>query len=80
MGNIWTPQDAAQALKLGASFVALGRALLLEPEWVQKVQSGRAAEIRTTFTTGDREALTLPEPMWNMLTGFMMKDRLVGAR
>ncbi|GGR58887.1 putative NADH-dependent flavin oxidoreductase YqiG [Deinococcus seoulensis] len=80
VGNIWTPQDAAQALNLGASFAALGRALLLEPEWVQKVQSGRAAEIRTTFTTADRESLTLPEPMWNMLTGFMIKDRLVDAR
>ncbi|WP_058979305.1 NADH-dependent flavin oxidoreductase [Deinococcus grandis] len=78
VGNIWTAQDAAHALDLGATFVALGRALLLEPEWVQKVQAGRT-DLRGTFSPDDREALTLPEPMWGMLTGFMLKDRLQAA-
>ncbi|WP_189068595.1 NADH-dependent flavin oxidoreductase [Deinococcus radiotolerans] len=77
VGNIWTPADAQRALDLGATFVALGRALLLDPEWVQKVQAGRANDLRTTFTPADRDALTLPEPMWGVLTGFMLKDRLV---
>ncbi|WP_189074867.1 NADH-dependent flavin oxidoreductase [Deinococcus sedimenti] len=75
VGNIWTPQDAARALELGATFVALGRALLLEPEWVQKVQAGRT-DLRGTFSPADREALTLPEPMWGLLTNVMLKDRL----
>lgn len=76
VGNIWTADDAARAQALGATFVALGRALLLEPEWVQKVQAGQTADLRATFTPADREALTLPAPMWGMLTGAMLKDRL----
>jgi len=76
VGNVWSPEDAIQALHLGASFVALGRALLLDPEWVQKVEAGRSQDIQTTVSIHDRAALTLPEPLWERLTGFMLKDRL----
>jgi len=76
VGNVWSPENALQALDLGASFVALGRALLLDPEWVQKVEAGRSQDIQTTLSINDREALTLPEPLWKLLTGFMVKDRL----
>lgn len=76
VGNVWSPEDAVQALDLGAAFVALGRALLLDPEWVQKVEAGRSQDIQTTVSIHDREALTLPEPLWKLLTGFMVKDRL----
>lgn len=75
VGNIWTADDALRARQLGAAFVALGRALLLEPEWVQKVEAGRT-DLRATFTPDDRDALTIPEPMWGLLTNFMLRDRL----
>ncbi len=76
VGNVWSPEDAIQALNLGASFVASGRAFLLDPEWVQKVEAGRSQDITTTVSLNDREALTLPEPLWKLLTGFKVKDRL----
>ncbi|UBV45336.1 alpha-hydroxy-acid oxidizing protein (plasmid) [Deinococcus taeanensis] len=79
VGNVWTPDDAVRALHLGASFVALGRALLLDPEWVQKVEAGRSQDVRTVFSRHDRETLTVPEPIWRMLTSFMIKDRLTDA-
>ncbi|MFC4427240.1 NADH-dependent flavin oxidoreductase [Deinococcus navajonensis] len=79
VGNVWTPEDALNALDLGASFVALGRALLLDPEWVQKVQTGRSDELRTTCSVHDRERLTMPEPLWTRFVGFMVKDRLTDA-
>lgn len=79
VGNVWTPEDAVRVLNLGAAFVALGRALLLDPEWVQKVETGRSSELRSTLSLDDREALTLPQPLWQRLTEWMVKDRLTDA-
>ena len=39
VGSIYTREEAEQALQLGADLVALGRALLIEPHWVEKVQN-----------------------------------------
>ncbi|MCC3371611.1 NADH-dependent flavin oxidoreductase [Cohnella sp. REN36] len=69
VGAIATAEDAAQARKTGAPLVALGRELLLEPDWTRKVREGRYADIRTTLTANDRERLVIPEPMWGLLRG-----------
>lgn len=68
VGLIYAPEDAIAILDDGCAAVALGRIALMEPEWVQKVVDGRAAEIRTALPTegGDTE-LTLPGPMYRML-------------
>ena len=40
VGNIHTPDDAALVLEKGKTdFVALGRALVVDPHWVEKVQN-----------------------------------------
>ncbi|MFC4272778.1 NAD(P)-binding protein [Sneathiella chungangensis] len=47
VGVIRRPQIAEQALKDGsADFIALGRALLADPEWPNKARVGQANEIR----------------------------------
>jgi 2-enoate reductase len=47
VGKLHYPDVAEKVLSDGkADFIAIGRGLLAEPEWVNKVQSGRAAEIR----------------------------------
>jgi 2,4-dienoyl-CoA reductase-like NADH-dependent reductase (Old Yellow Enzyme family) len=47
VGRLHDPAMAAGAIREGAAdFVALGRALLAEPEWVRKVRENRADEIR----------------------------------
>ena len=47
VGRLQHPDVAEKALADGkADFVAIGRGLLSEPEWVNKVQSGKLTEIR----------------------------------
>jgi 2,4-dienoyl-CoA reductase-like NADH-dependent reductase (Old Yellow Enzyme family) len=47
VGKLRSPQRIETALGSGAcDFVALGRSLLADPDWPQKVESGRLAEIR----------------------------------
>lgn len=47
MGNSMTPDLAQQALETGATdLIGLGRPLIVDPEWPQKVEQGRLDEIR----------------------------------
>ena len=47
VGRLHYPEVAEKALAEGkADFIAIGRGLLSEPEWVNKVQSGKTSEIR----------------------------------
>ncbi|WP_268733760.1 hypothetical protein [Streptococcus gallolyticus] len=46
VGSIKTPQDAEDAMTLGADFIALGRELINEPKWVQKIESNDETSIR----------------------------------
>lgn len=46
VGKLRTPEIAEQTLKSGsADFIAIGRTLLADPEWPNKVRDGRLAEI-----------------------------------
>ncbi|KEO84928.1 NADH-dependent flavin oxidoreductase [Tumebacillus flagellatus] len=78
VGNIFTADEAVKALQTGVELLALGRELIIEPEWVQKVAEGREGEIQTSFTKQDQARLTLPDPLWNMIQGnpewFQLKD------
>jgi 2,4-dienoyl-CoA reductase-like NADH-dependent reductase (Old Yellow Enzyme family) len=68
VGSILTPGDAVRVLDDGPQLVALGRALLMEPEWVEKVHAGEEDEIRTTLpTAGGAEMLTIPPRMYRKL-------------
>ncbi len=67
VGSILTPEDAIKALDSGAEFIALGRELIMEPDWVNKIQMEKSSEIRTTLSKRDREVLNIPEPLWNAI-------------
>ncbi len=48
VGKLRTPEIGAKALREGqADFIAIGRSLLADPEWPNKVQSGRAQDVLT---------------------------------
>lgn len=64
VGAIHTPDDAVEAMEMGLPLLAIGRQLLVEPDWIQKVQGGREAEIRRVIRPEDREDLAFPDEMW----------------
>ena len=67
VGNIHTPEDAMSVRDMHVPIVAIGRQLLVEPDWALKVKSGKEAEIRTVIKKSDREDLQIPDEMWENL-------------
>jgi 2,4-dienoyl-CoA reductase-like NADH-dependent reductase (Old Yellow Enzyme family) len=65
VSNIWTPDDALDALAYG-DIVTLGREAIIEPEWVQKVLDGREDEIRVTTPRQPDPDLLVPTMMWEL--------------
>jgi 2-enoate reductase len=63
VGRLQYPEVAEKVLEDGkADFIVIGRGLLAEPEWVNKVASGRTAEIRPCI--GCHEGC-----LWQMIGG-----------
>ena len=59
-----TPDQALNVRKLGIDFVAMGKALMLQKDWAQKVKNGDLDKIRTKITSEeDRQLLDIPEYM-----------------
>jgi len=67
VGSIHTPEDAMKVLESGAAFIALGREIIMEPEWVNKIKTGKISEIRTTLSKCDQKSLDIPDPLWNAI-------------
>ncbi|TFE02158.1 NADH-dependent flavin oxidoreductase [Jeotgalibacillus salarius] len=67
VGSLHTPDDVEKAMEGGVPLMALGREIIVEPEWIQKVEAGREGEIRTSLSVDDREVLTVPEPLWKAI-------------
>lgn len=65
-GGIKTCADAEGAIKLGADLVAVGRAVVVDPEWLAKVRSNSEASIVPGLPKDEREiagALSIPPRM-----------------
>lgn len=69
VGSVHTPEQAVEAIELGAAMVALGRELIVEPDWVEKVESGREADIAVSLTSADQDRLVVPDQLWGMIMG-----------
>jgi 2,4-dienoyl-CoA reductase-like NADH-dependent reductase (Old Yellow Enzyme family) len=67
VGSLHTPDDVRKALDTGVPLVALGRELIIEPKWVQKVEAGEESTIATTLTKNDQEKLVVPDGLWEMI-------------
>lgn len=63
VGSIYTVEEAEHALQLGSDLVALGRALLIEPHWVEKVQKGE--KVNTAYN--ENVDTVLPSPLLKRL-------------
>jgi 2,4-dienoyl-CoA reductase-like NADH-dependent reductase (Old Yellow Enzyme family) len=65
-GGIKTRMDAEGAIKMGADLVAVGRAVVVDPEWLSKVRSKREASILAGLPKDELEiakALSIPPRM-----------------
>jgi 2,4-dienoyl-CoA reductase-like NADH-dependent reductase (Old Yellow Enzyme family) len=67
VGAIYTPDDALQALATGVPLIALGRGLIMEPDWVQKVEQGREATIQTRLEPTAKDHLVVPDYLWQVI-------------
>lgn len=66
-GGIMTPEQASEALASSLSGVAIGRALIINPDWVERAQAGDAASIRTTLDPAVVPDLVIPEKLWGII-------------
>ncbi|MCT1401433.1 NADH-dependent flavin oxidoreductase [Paenibacillus sp. p3-SID867] len=64
VGSIRTPDEALRALQSGVPFIALGRELIIDPDWVEKVTLGKENEIRTELTLNDQAKLGIAHSLW----------------
>ncbi|PFN80512.1 NADH:flavin oxidoreductase [Bacillus sp. AFS076308] len=66
-GSMVTADDVATALGKGLSLAAVGHGLIMNPDWVEKVQNGKEAEIETSIKTSKLSDLELPEKLWGII-------------
>lgn len=67
VGSIHTPDEAVKALQTGIPLIALGRELIMEPDWVEKTASGNEEDIEVTLMKDAKERLVIPDPLWNAI-------------
>lgn len=67
VGSIYTPEDALKVLENGADFVALGREIIMEPEWMSKVYADKDSDIRTQLSKKDQGVLDIPRSLWDII-------------
>ncbi len=64
VGGIEKPHQALEVLEQGIEFVALGKILMLEKDWVKKVMSGDIDSIQTKINSEqERQQLAIPDRM-----------------
>ncbi|MTT31364.1 NADH-dependent flavin oxidoreductase [Terrilactibacillus sp. BCM23-1] len=67
VGSIYTADDALKAFETGIPLLAIGRELIIDPDWVQKIKEGRENEIITKLNRDDQEKLVIPDPLWQAI-------------
>ncbi|MFD2616024.1 NADH-dependent flavin oxidoreductase [Terrilactibacillus laevilacticus] len=67
VGSIYTAVDALKAFETGIPLLAIGRELIIDPDWVQKIKEGRENEIITKLNRDDQEKLVIPDPLWQAI-------------
>lgn len=66
-GSMVTPDDVARGLDKGLSLAVVGQALIMNPDWIEKVQNGQESEIQTTIKALKASELELPEKLWGVI-------------
>jgi 2,4-dienoyl-CoA reductase-like NADH-dependent reductase (Old Yellow Enzyme family) len=68
VGSIYTADEALKAIETtNVPLLALGRELIIDPDWVQKVENGRTDDIVTKLDKTKQKELVVPDPLWNAI-------------
>ncbi len=67
VGSIHSADDALAVIENGIPLVAMGREVLVDPDWAVKVKEGREKQIETVIKGTDKEKYHLPEPLWQAI-------------
>ncbi|HDZ8831635.1 TPA: NADH-dependent flavin oxidoreductase [Aeromonas dhakensis] len=66
-GMLRTPKQAQAALELGLSLVAVGKGLVMNPNWVELALSGSDEQLSQALAPNLREALSIPNGLWRAI-------------
>ena len=75
IGDVRTREDAENVVQ-HSELIGLGRILLSEPHWVNKVLTNKENLIRVNISQEDREELVITNGVWGFLED-MMPERLI---
>lgn len=67
VGSIYTANDALEALQTGISAIALAREIIIDPDWVEKIEQGRESDIVTKLNKDAQDQLVVPDPLWQAI-------------
>ncbi|MGK8931580.1 NADH-dependent flavin oxidoreductase [Pluralibacter gergoviae] len=66
-GRVRTPDQALEVLSLGLPLVAIGKGLVINPEWVSLAKSDRSNEILTALDPKSVPELSIPDKLWGVI-------------
>ena len=66
-GHIRTPAEARQALDLGLAVVAVGQALVVNPNWLELAASGHEEDIEVALQPSKVEEKRIPGKLWGII-------------
>lgn len=67
-GKITSSQAAQQSLEAGLSLVALGRTIVMNPNWMELVQAGQEDKVKNMIILSQRsDELAIPEKLWHVI-------------
>ncbi len=68
VGSIRSANDAIRAIQsTDIPLLALGRELIMEPDWVGKIVRGQEEQIHTSLSRKDQQKLCIPDPLWKQI-------------
>ena len=67
VGNIHTPDEALKVLDSGVDMAALGRELIMEPDWAEKIKNEKEDEIAVTISHKSKDKLVIPDNLFERL-------------
>jgi 2,4-dienoyl-CoA reductase-like NADH-dependent reductase (Old Yellow Enzyme family) len=67
VGSLYSAEDVMKAFETGVPLLALGRELIIDPDWVEKVETGKEDDIETKLDLGAQARLVVPDPLWQAI-------------